>query len=144
MACLNRRAALSQLATTLDTVVTELKTVVRTLQPLDITQYSNSQLPLLEIREPAELPNEELTSMRQLAELTTVLRLYIVVWGESPTTTFENLIKAIRDAIGSNFRLEDKSNAAWVVEVSQVEGRMPLYWIELGVKLLYYLDLTGT
>lgn len=138
---LNRRDLLSNFATILD-MISEVQTVVRSNAVLDISKYYTTDLPLIEIQEANETPDRELTSMRQLAFLDLVLRVYFVEWGEIPTATYETLIKKIRNQIGNNFNINNTASGAWVVGVGKVEGEMPLYHLDLDVRVKYYLDLT--
>jgi hypothetical protein len=125
-------------------MISEVKTVVRSKASVDITNYCYSQLPLVDIIEARETPSPELTSMRQMSFLDLVLRVYFIEWAEWPGTEYENLVKKIRDAIGNNFTLDGAANAAWVVEVSEVTGVMPLYHLDIRVRVKYYLELEDT
>ena len=118
-----------------------VKTAVRTYRDMDISNYKEASLPLVEVREPDEIPDEEATSMRQLSSLNATARVWFVTWGESPTTTYEALTKAIRDAIGNNFTLGGKATGCWVVDVSRVEGEMPLYHFDITFRTHYCLNL---
>ena len=140
----NRRDILSGLVTLFQSI-SEIKTVIRHYaDDFDITQYSESDLPLLALREPAETPEDELTSLRALMNLELRLRLYFINWGYTPTSAYETLIKKIRDKAGSDFTVNNTAVAMWVRELSPVEGRLPLYWVELGLVCKYYLDQTAT
>lgn len=138
---LNRRDILSNFKTILD-AISEVTTVVRSNSILDISNYYSTELPLIEIQEANEVPDKELTSMRQMAYLDLVLRVYFVEWGEVPNATYETLLKKIRNKIGDNFRVNDTANAAWVVGVGKIEGEVPLYHLDIDVRVKYYLDLT--
>jgi len=137
---LNRRDVLAALKTILATT-SGVTTVVRTFVPIDITNYNENELPLIELQEPDEMPDEEMTSMKQIALLEMKCRVWFVVWGESPTTTYESLVKALRDKIGANFKLSDTATGCWVIDVTKVEGEMPLFHFEISLRLKYYLDL---
>lgn len=137
---LNRRYIGNSVATILD-MISEVKTVVRSKNALDITNYCYTNLPLVEIREARESPSPELTGMRQMSWLDLVLRVHFIEWGDWPSETYELLVKRIRDAIGNNFTLNDSANGAWVVEVSEVSGSMPLYYLDIRVRVKYYLQL---
>lgn len=136
----NRRDALAALATLIG-AITEVKTVRRVSMPIDITQWAESELPLVEIREPDESAASELTNMRQLTSLNIVLRVWFVIWGEVPTTTYETLEKKIRNKIGDNFKLNDTVNGVWVTNISKVDGEMPLYHFDIILRLKLYLEL---
>lgn len=139
----NRRDLLAQLETTLSTI-TEVKTVVRTLVDIDITNYNEAELPLIAIREPLETAAIEMTSFRAIQRLETKLKVFFVVWGENPTTAYETLIKKIRDKMGSNFKLDGKANKALVKDVSPVDGEMPVYFFLMDLDIRYYLDQKAT
>lgn len=138
---LNRRDIGSNVKTVLD-AVSEVKTVVRTNARIDIANYYSSDLPLVEIMEADESPDVELTGRRQMSFLDLTLRVYFLEWGEFPNTTYETLIKKIRNAIGNNFNLNDTANGAWVVGVGEIQGTMPLYSLDIKVRVKYYLELT--
>lgn len=142
MSSLNRRDALSNLATILATT-TGITTVVRTYGDIDITKYSSTQLPLIEVQEPEETPDEEMTSMKQIAFLDLILKVWFVTWGMAPTSTYEDFVKAIRNKIGANFKLNDTATGCWVISVTKVEGEMPLFHFNISLRLKYYLDLTN-
>lgn len=140
---LNRRAALAQLATNLGAVA-EVMTVVRHYAELDITQYTEAELPLIGIKEPGESPDEEMTSMRAVMNLETKLRVYFVCWGINPTATYETLVKAIRDKIGSDFTLTLTATKSLVTDISEIDGEMPLYFFDMDISIKYYLNQQAT
>ena len=136
----NRRSILAALAT-ISHGVTAVNTVRRVHAPIDITQWAEAELPLVEIEEPAESADTELTNMRQMVFLDIKLTVWFVLWGESPTSTSEKLETDIRNAIGNNFTLNCTAVCAWVTNVAKVDGEMPLYHFEISVRLKYYLEL---
>jgi len=137
---LNRRSVLSNLASILATT-SGITTVVRTYRDIDITKYASAGLPLLELQEPEEAPDEEMTSMMQIAFLDMKARVWFITWGETPTSTYEALVQAIRNKIGANFRLNETATGCWVINVTKVEGEMPLFHFDISLRLKYYLDL---
>ena len=136
---LNRRDIGSNVASVLQ-ALTEVKNVVRSNARLDISNYYETDLPLIEIKEAAETPDVELTSQRQMSFLDLTLRVYFVEWGEFPNSTYETLIKKIRNIIGNNFTLNETANGAWVVGVGEIQGAMPLYYLDLDCRVKYYLE----
>ena len=136
---LHRNTILAKLKTILQTI-TEIKTVVRTYKDVDLQNYSSSQLPLIEIREPAETTSTQLTNMRAMMNLDISLIVHFVSWAESPTTEYETLIKKIRDKIGEDFRLDNTVTAVWIQTVTIVDGTMPVYKFGITLMLRYYLD----
>jgi len=139
----NRRTLLANLETALGTV-TGITTVLRHYINLDITQYAEAELPLVAIKEPAEENDQELTGRRAMVTLDLNIRLYFVSWGIAPTGTYETLMKSIRDKIGGDFNLTSSSVATWVTDVSAIDGDMPLYFVDIGLRSLYYLKQQAT
>lgn len=136
----NRRDLLTNLQTALATV-SEVTTVIRYYGELDITQYLESELPLIGIKEPTESPEDELTSMRAMMWLELSLKVYFVHWGISPNDTYEALMKAIRDKIGVDPNINFSSVMTYVRGVSDISGEMPLYFFTLDLAVKYYLNL---
>lgn len=140
----NRRNLLANLATALANV-SGVTTVVRHYsEELDITQYTESQLPLIGIKEPTEEPEEEMTSMRAMMWLGLNLKVYFVHWGISPDATYETLMKKIRDKIGNDPNLNSSSVFTYVGEVSEISGSLPLYTFTLTLMSRYYLNQQDT
>lgn len=138
----NRRDILANLKTAL-TAVTELKTVVRTYGGVDIGEYLETDLPLADIVEPEEDP-QDLTGQRQMIFIDTRVVVYFVHWGVAPNATYETLMKKIRNKIGDSFTLTETATGCWVVSVSKVTGNFPLFSFELGLKIKYYLEEKDT
>jgi len=147
---LNRRDILSGLETILGTV-TGITTVVRSYggganvvrggeEGIDISQYAEAQLPLIDLIEPEELNDEEMTSRRSIQFLDTVLRVYFVDWNDNVQGTYETLVKNIRDKVGAEFRVNGTATACWIVDISKVLGEVPLWNIEFNLRVKYYLD----
>jgi len=137
---MNRRDALAALQSILSTIA-EVKTVVRSYVPIDITSYAEAAFPLIELQEPDETPDSEMTSMRQIAFLEVATKVWFITWGENPTATYESLVKAIRNKIGANFNLNNTATGCWVINVTKVEGEMPLFHFDISLRLKYYLAL---
>lgn len=138
----NRRDILSNLATVVD--ITEVTTVVRSYVAVDILNYKEAELPLINIIEPAEDTDQDMTSHRQIMSLEVALRVWFVSWAEIPTGTYETLVKEIRDAIGANFNLDDALDAVWIDSISIVEGELPVYHFDMSLLTRYYLDAQNT
>ena len=140
----NRRNILAELKTVLEEI-TEVKTVVRSHMDIDIAQYASANLPLINILEPSESAEAELTDRRatQLLE-GPQLRVHFVEWAEVPSTAYETLVKAIRDKIGGNFKLNNKVIACWVKSISRTDGLMPLYFFNIELRLMYCLNQIDT
>lgn len=136
----NRRDILSNLATLLG-AVTGVTTVVRSLREIDITQYNEAQLPLVNLIEPDEDSAGEMTSMRSLMGLNPMVSVFFIRWGEDPDSTYENLEKNIRDQIGDNFTINGTCSGAWVTSVSPVTGEMPLFRFDIEISCEYYANL---
>lgn len=147
---LNRRDILSGLKTILGTVV-GIKTVVRSYggggdartsgeEGIDITQYAESDLPLIDLLEPEELNEEEMTNRRSIQLLDTMLRVYFVDWNDNVQGTYETFVKNIRDKVGAEFRVNGTSTACWIVNISKVLGEVPVWHIEFDLRVKYYLD----
>lgn len=135
----NRWEVLTELVTEL-TAVTGVTTVVRAYTDVDITQYLAADLPLIEVREPAEGNEAEMTGMRAMAYLEMKLKVWFVNWGENPTSTYDTLVKNIRDKIGGSFTLNCEATKCLVVGVSVIQGIMPVYFFEVELSLQYYLN----
>jgi len=139
----NRRDVLAQLKTVLEEV-TEVKTVVRHHGELDITQYSQADLPLIGMQEPAEGTEEEMTSMHSVANLDVVLKVWFLCWGINPTTTYGALMKMIRNKLGANFTVGERAVKVLVGGISKIEGEMPLFWFNITLDIQYYLNQMET
>jgi hypothetical protein len=135
-----RDAIFADIASLLGTLTTTFKTVIRTHTPLDISLYHSWNLPLVEVREPAEKEHTSLTSMRQEMELDSVLRVYFVQWGVTPDATYTAMVKAIRNLFGAHFTLDCTAVGAWITSVGPITGEMPLYTFEMNLQIRYYLD----
>ena len=138
-----RKNILAELATFLATV-TGVETVVRTYTEIDITKYTASQLPLIELLEPAEMNDEELTGRRSIAQLETILKVWFVDWNDTPQATYETLVANIRNKIGDEFRVNNNAIACWVVGVTELDGELPVWNFKIGLKLLYSLNQLAT
>ncbi len=139
----NRRDILDTLETKLREV-SGIQTVVRTYMNIDMTQYSSSDLPLIEIREPEEATEQEMTGRRSIMSLEMKIKVWFINWGENPTPTYEALMKAIRDKIGEEFHLGGYIQACWITGISPIEGIMPLFWYEMTLRMLYCLNQLAT
>jgi hypothetical protein len=138
----NRRDLLAALAAAIaHDQIPEVITVVRHYGELDITQYSESQLPLIAIKEDSEEPEEECTGMRMMMWLNVPLKVYFVHWGISPDAAYGTLMKAIRDKIGNDPNLNSSSVFTYVRGVSEIGGEMPLYYFNLDLAVRYYASL---
>ena len=138
----DRRSVMTALATKL-AEITEIQTVVRTYldTDFDITQYTQSQLPLIVIPEPAETTDEECTSQMSMMALATKLRIYFLDWAIDPDSTkYEALVKKIRDKIGANFTLGDTATECRVNAVSQILGIVPVYDFFMDLEMKYWLN----
>lgn len=142
---LNRRDILAQLETILGTT-TGIQTVVRSYgeEGIDITQYAEADLPLIDIIEPAEDNDEEMTSRRSVQFLDTVLRVHFVDWNDDVQSTYETHVKNIRDKLGAGFKVNDTATACWVVAISRVLGEVPVWFLEMELRVKYYLDQQNT
>jgi len=130
---------LGQLKTTLS-AVTGINSVVRSYTELDIKQYSEAELPLIEIVEPSEDPDRELTSQHSLVFFDTKLKIWFVDWNDQPQIIYETIMKRIRDTIGGVFTMECKANACYVTSVAKLEGSVPLYSYEMDLRTKIYLN----
>lgn len=140
----NRRTLLANLVIAM-AAVSGVNTVVRHYsEELDITQYTEVSLPLIAIKEPTEEPEEEMTSMRAMMWLSLNLKVYFVHWGISPDSTYETLMKRIRDKIGGDPNLNSSSVFTYVGEVSEIGGNLPLYTFTLTLMSRYYLNQQDT
>jgi len=140
---LNRRDLLSQLATTLVTT-SGVTTVVRCYEELDMLNYTEAQLPLIEILEPAENVGQQLVSRRQMIAVRAELKVHFVSWAETPTSTYETLMKNIRNKIAESFTLNQKATGVWVTSIGPIQGVLPVYWFMMGLVTKYYLDEQDT
>ena len=150
MASQNRRTILAALKTILEELApTYITTVVRTYTEIDITNYLTADLPLIEIQEPEESAETEMTNRRSIQNLEVNLRVWFVDWAEDPDATiYETLMKQIRDKVGSKFALcvdsVPSAIANWVGRVSKVEGEMPVWHFTMDLILRYYLNQQAT
>ena len=140
---LNRRDLLSALKTAL-TATTGVTTVVRCYEELDMMNYTEAQLPLVEILEPSESVEQQLVSRRQMISVRAELKVHFVSWAEVPAAAYETLTKKIRDKIAESFTLNQKATGIWVTSVSPIQGVLPVYWFTLGLRVKYYLDEQDT
>jgi hypothetical protein len=138
---LNRRDLLAQLAATL-AGTTGVTTVVRCYETLDILNYTEAQLPLIEIVEPAENVEQQLVSRRQIIAVRLELRVWFVSWAEIPTSTYESLMKNIRNKMAESFTLQQKATGCWVMSIGPIQGTLPVYNFTIGLRMKYYLDET--
>jgi len=139
----NRRDVLSGLETIID-AISEVTTTVRTYAPVDILNYKEAEMPLVNIIEPGEDTYQDMTSHRAIMSLGVVLKVWFVSWAEVPTSTYETLMKEIRDAIGANFTLGGAVDAAWVDGVTEISGEMPVYNYGISMQVRYYLNAAAT
>ena len=142
---LNRRDILSGLETLLGTV-TGITTVVRSYgeEGIDITQYAESNLPLIDIIEPEEVNDEEMTNRRSIQFLDTVLRVYFVDWKDDVQVTYETFVKNIRDKVGAEFIVNGTATACWVTDITKTLGELPVWHIDFSLRVKYYLDQQST
>jgi len=136
---MNRRISLAGLASVV-AEIPEIITVVRTYKEIDITQYLAAELPLVEIREPEEVPVAELTGQRALQSLEVTLKVWFVNWGDNPLAAYEELMRLLRNKIGANFTLAGETCATWITRISPIDGTMPVFWYEMGLTMHYYLN----
>ena len=139
----NRRDVLSGLETIIDEI-SEVTTVVRSYREVDILNYKEAELPLVNIIEPDEDTYQDMTSNRAIMSLGVMVKVWFVSWAEVPTSTYETLMKKIRDKIGANFTLDDTVDAAWIDSVTAIEGEMPVYNYGISMQIRYYLNATAT
>ena len=146
MATQNRRTVLASLKTVLEELLpTYVTMVVRTYKEIDITNYLVADLPLIEIQEPEESAETEMTGRRSIRALEVMLKVWFVDWAEDPDATiYETLMKAIRDKIGAEFTVDSSAIANWIGDVSKIEGEMPVWNFSMGLVLRYYLDQQAT
>jgi len=136
----NRRTVLAKLAVKM-AEVDEIKKVIRVyVKNFDLTQFTQAQLPLLAIIEPAEETDDEMTSQKSLMALATQFSIHFLHWGITPDSTYETLVKAIRDKVGANFDLDGVVTEARVSDLSVIGGEMPLYNFDMDLEMKYYLD----
>jgi len=142
---LNRRDILIQLEIILGTI-TGITTVVRSYgeNGIDITQYADTDLPLIDLNEPGESNDEEMTSRRSIQDLEIVLRVYFVDWNDKIQSTYETYIKNIRDKIGSEFKVNNTVTACWITDISKVEGEVPVWHLDMTLNVKYYLNQLST
>lgn len=138
----NRRTILDAIYDKLATVAS-VETVTRSLAVRDILNYNEAELPLVDIREPREVADVEMTSMRQIGFLDVILRVWFVCWGEDPSTTYESLMQDIRNELGEDPTMGQCAVASWVTGVSNVEGEMPLFRFDISLRTKYHLDLAN-
>jgi len=146
MASQNRRTILAALKTILEELApTYITTVVRTYTEIDITNYLTADLPLIEIQEPEESAETEMTNRRSIQNLEATLRVWFVDWAEDPDATiYETLMKQIRDKIGAQFKLDNSAIADWVGAIPKLCGEMPVWNFSMGLLLRYYLNQQAT
>lgn len=142
---LNRRDILAELETILGTI-SGITTVVRSYnkEGIDITQYADSDLPLIDLIEPAESNDEEMTSRRSIQFLEIVLRVYFVDWNDKIQSTYEAYIKNIRDKIGLEFKVNNTVTACWIIDISKVAGEVPVWYLDITLNVKYYLNQLST
>lgn len=140
----NRRDLLANLKTTLE-AVSGIENVVRHYsEEFDVSKYKEEDLPLIAIKEPAESPEEECTSMRAMMWLEIKLKVYFTEWELVVGSAYETLMKAIRDKIGGDPNLNSSSVFTYVKGISEIAGEMPLYTFTMDLACRYYLDQTAT
>lgn len=139
----NRRDVLAELATQL-LAVTEVITAQRSYGEIDITQKLTANLPLVEIMEPDEDTYTEMTGRRNIMQLRTVIKIWFVDWNDTPQSTYETLMKSIRDKLGSQFRLGNDAIECRVDSISAVEGTLPRWSFEMELELKYCLNEKAT
>ncbi len=140
----NRRLILAKLAVEMGTVV-GINTAIRVYtKTFDLTQFTQAQLPLLAIIEPAEETDDELTSQRSLMALIAQMSLHFLHWGITPNATFETIIKAIRDKIGDDFDLGGLITEVRIDTLSTIGGAMPLFNVDIDLEMKYYLNEMDT
>ena len=135
----NRRDLLAGLKTLMGTV-TGVVTVERSYGELDITVYASTDLPLVEIEEPEEDTDQEMTSHRTLMAVLVKLRVWFVDWNTDTQASYETLMKNIRDKIGGDFKLGDTTIESRVDSISPVEGILPVRNFQVVLELKYYLN----
>lgn len=138
----NRRTVLDAIYDKVD-AVTVVKTVTRSLAVRDILNYNETDLPLVDLREPRETADVEMTSMRQIGFLDVILRVWFTHWGEDPSSTYETLMKDIRNKLGEDPTMGQCAVASWVTGVSNVEGEMPLFRFDISLRTKYHLNLAN-
>lgn len=125
---------------TLISDVSGVTTVVRTYGDIDIAQYSSTDLPLVSIKEPEEDTYEELTSRRSMMLLVTKLVVWFVDWNLDIKSTYETLMKNIRDKIGSDFTISGNAVEVRVNSITEIDGNLPVWNFGLELELKYYID----
>jgi hypothetical protein len=136
---LQRRALIAKLAEIIDEI-TAIKTVVRTYTDVDMTLYNEVDLPLADIVEPAEEVFENESTQRSMMSLPLRMRVLFITWGVVPSSTYESLVKAIRDKIGEHFTLDQTATKCQVNSVSGIGGEMPLYYFDVMLETRYHLN----
>lgn len=139
----NRRDVLSGLETIIDEI-SEVTTVKRSYREINILNYKEEDLPLVNIFEPAEDTHQDMTSHRSIMLLNIMLRVWFVSWAEDSADAYETLMKKIRDKIGANFTLGGTVDAAWIDSVTSIEGEMPVYSYGISMQIRYYLNAQAT
>ena len=149
MNTLNRRDILSSLKTILESVdgiITVVRsygintTKTRANEGIDITQYSSTDLPLIDMNEPPEPTDEESTARHSVMLLDIELRVWFVDWTDQPQSSYETLMKNIRNKIGDNFKVNNTATACWVTDISDIKGELPLFYYDITLRVKYYLD----
>lgn len=82
--------------------------------------------------------------MRAMMWLEIRLKVYFIDWELVVGSTYETLLKNIRDKIGSDPRLNSTSVFTYVRGISEIAGEMPLYTFTMDLACRYYLDQTAT
>lgn len=139
----NRRELLAELKTSLEST-TGVVTVVRCYEDLDILNYAEASLPLIEIKEPAESVAQQMVGRQQIIRMGLSLRVWFVSWAEIPTSTYETLMKNVRDKIAGNFTLSQKATGVWVTDIGPIQGMLPVYWFQVGLMAKYCLEEINT
>jgi len=140
----NRRLILAKLAVEMG-AVSGINTAIRVYtKTFDLTQFTQAQLPLLAIIEPAEETDDEMTSQRSLMALIAQMSLHFLHWGITPNATFETIIKAIRNKIGDDFDLGGLITEVRIDALSTIGGTMPLFNVDIDLEMKYYLNEMDT
>ena len=143
MSTLNRRDLLSTLKTALESV-SGVTSVVRSYADIDILIYKSTELPLINVVEPLEDNFGEETARHSMQFLDLKLKVWFVSWAEVPTSTYETLMKNIRDKLGAEFTLSQTATACWITSIEKLEGEMPVYNFEMSLRAKYHLDQQST
>lgn len=149
----NRRDVLSSLKTILEGI-SGIETVVRSYisqvhvdvptEGLDISLYSSSDLPLIEVMDPDEETYQELTSHRAMMQLFVKLRVWFVDWNIDVQSAYETIMKNIRDGIGDEFKVDNKAVECRVDNISAPSGSLPVRNFQMDLELRYYLNEKNT